>query len=287
MKKITLRLFAFIAVALFSYQAQAQANFTGNGIYKISTSGLTPNLYMTVNLSTGAIEWQEEILPDDETQLFTITDHRTPASPGLVEITGTITGLGAFTMAVADDSVHPNVTFIARPGDPVSVVVGSEDYTGLDQFQRRKARVNSDGLADPNGANPPGNPNNNALFVRTPSGTNARYGVVPAAVGEVVQYDGGGIDVIQFHLQQLLSSSDFDTSSIFVSNPVNNELTIKGLTSSVNRVAVYSLIGQEMLSRELSGETSLSLDTSGLSSGVYIVEMKGENGSVSKKIVKQ
>ncbi|WP_298551419.1 T9SS type A sorting domain-containing protein [uncultured Algibacter sp.] len=294
MKKITLKISAFLLFTMFAFQVQAQANFTGDGIYKISTSGLTPNLYMTVDLSTGAIVWQPEITPDDETQLWTIQGHRTPASAGLMEITGNITGLGPVTMATADDSAHPSQTLIARPGNPVSVayddttdpITYSGDRSGLDQFQRRKAKVNAEGLADPAGANPPGNPNNNALFLQNTLGTNSRYGVIPAAAGDVVTFDGGGIDVIQFHLISLLSTPDFDASSIFVSNPVNDELTIKGLPSNIKQISVYSLLGQEVLSRTVNSE-SIKVDVNTLTSGMYLVKISSDSGSFTKKIVKQ
>jgi hypothetical protein len=267
---------------------QAQALYTVPGQYKISTSGLTPNLYMTVDTGSGNIIWSEELSGDSELQVFTINDHRTPASAGLVEITGNITGLGAITLCTGDDSAHPVQSLIARPGDPVSVEVGSGIYTGLDQFQRRKATVGPDGLALPGsegGVNPPDG--NNALFLRNTIGTNSRYGVVPSAAGEVVQFDGGGIDVLQFHLVAALSNEKFDTSSIFISNPVNNQLSIKGLTSNVNKVSLYTLLGSTVLSKSVSGQSSLNVDVSSLAAGMYIVKLEGANGTFSKKIIKQ
>jgi hypothetical protein len=281
---------------MFALQVQGQALYTEPGTYKISTSGLTPNLYITVNTSTGAVEWAEELPGESELQLWTIKGHRTPASPGLVEITGNITGLGAVTLCTLDDSAHPLQTLAVRPGDPKSVAfdnsdpdpanwVYSGDRTGLDQFQRRKAKVNAEGLADPAGANPANG--NNALFLQNTVGTNSRYGVIPTAAGEAVQFDGGGIDVIQFHLITPLSTANFDTSSIFISNPVKNRLDIKGLTASVSKVSVYTLLGRTVITKDVSGNSAVSVDVSSLSAGMYIVKLQGENGSFSKKIVKQ
>ncbi|MGB5418372.1 T9SS type A sorting domain-containing protein [Algibacter sp.] len=288
MKKITLKITAFLLLTMFALQIQGQALYTVPGKYKISTSGLTPNLYVTVNTSTGAVEWAEELSGDSELQLWTINEHRTPASAGLVEITGNITGLGTITLCTGDDSAHPNQSLIARPGDPVSVTPLADDYTGLDQFQRRKTTVGADGLAlsaAEGGSNPAGG--NNALFLRNTLGTNSRYGVIPSAAGEAVQFDGGGIDVIQFHLVEALSTADFDTSSIFISNPVNEVLSIKGLTDNVKQVSVYSLLGSEVLTKKLSSKSDISLDVSGLSAGMYIVKLQGDSGSFSKKIIKQ
>ncbi|WP_298495950.1 T9SS type A sorting domain-containing protein [uncultured Algibacter sp.] len=293
MKKITLKISAFLLLTMFALQLQGQALYTVEGTYKISTSGLTPNLYVTVNTSLGTIEWAEELPGDDETQLWTIKGHRTPATAGLMEITGNITGLGPVTLCTADDSAHPSLTLAVRPGDPISVayddttdpITYSADHSGLDQFQRRKTKVNAEGLADATGSNPADG--NNALFLKNTIGTNSRYGVVPSAAGDPVQFDGAGIDVIQFHLVAALSTIDFDASSIFVSNPVNNELSIKGLSPNIKEVSVYSLLGKRVLSRNLNQETSLSIDTSALSTGIYIVKIASDKGSISKKIVKK
>jgi hypothetical protein len=288
MKKITLKISAFLLLTMFALQVQGQALYTVEGTYKISTSGVTPVLYITLNGSTGNLEWAEELPGENPTQVWTIKNHRTPASAGLMEIWTTIPGVGNFTMATADDSASPSLTLIARAGDPVSVVELSEDYSGLDQFQRRKTPVGPDGLALSSangGANPAAG--NNALFLRNTVTTTSRYGVVPSAAGAPVQFDGGGIDVIQYHLVAPLSNEKFDTSSIFVSNPVNNELSIKGLTSNVSKVSVFTLLGSEVLTKNIAGKSAISINVSGLAAGMYIVKLQGDNGSFSKKIVKQ
>ncbi|KAA5824849.1 T9SS type A sorting domain-containing protein [Algibacter amylolyticus] len=293
MKKITLKISAFFLLTMFALQVQGQALYSVEGTYKISTSGLSPNLYITVNTSLGTVEWAEELPGEDETQLWTIKGHRTPADTGLIEITGNITGLGAVTLCTTDDSAHPNLTLAVRPGDPKSVayddttdpITYSGDYSGLDQFQRRKAKVNAEGLADANGSNPADG--NNALFLKNTLGGNSRYGVIPAAAGEAVQFDGAGIDVLQYHLVAPLSTIDFDTSSIFISNPVSNQLSIKGLSPNIKEVNVYSLLGKKVLSRAVINESDINVDTSALSSGLYIVKIQSENAEFSKKIVKQ
>ena len=301
MKKITLKISAFLILTMFALQVQGQALWTEEGIYKISTSGLTPNLYMTIDLTATPpapfVNWQEELPGDDERQLFTIIPHRTPATAGLMEITANITGVGNVTLCTADDSGHPNLTLTVRPGDPIEVAfdgsdpdplnwVYSGDHSGLDQFQRRKTKVDENGLADPTGTNPANG--NNALFLKNTIGTNSRYGVIPSAAGDPVQFDGAGpIDVIQYHLVQSLSVEEFDTTSIFISNPVNNTLEIKGITPNANYLTVHSLLGKEVITRQLSGASNLSLDVSALAVGMYIVKIQGKNGSFTKKIVKQ
>ena len=276
MKKITLKISAFFLLTLFALQVKAQACpevWTVNGTYKISTCGLTPELYMTINGGTGALEWAAEIPGADPTQVWTITDHRTPAGPGLMEITANIPGVGNFTMAVDDISAHPAYTLIARPGDPVSGA-GTGDWSGKDQFQRRRTA----GF---------GGPGNDALFLQTASGTNSRYGVIPSAAGDPVQFDGGGIDSLRFFLVAALSNNNFDASSISITNPVKNQLNINGLTDRVNKVSIFSLLGQEVLSRKVDTQSSINMDVSTLSKGMYIVELSGDSGKFTKKIIKQ
>lgn len=283
MKKITSKITTFLCLTMFALQVHAQPCpelWLEPGVYKIATCGLTPELYMTINGSTGQLEWAAEITPDNATQLWTVTDHREPASAGYVEITADITpGPGAFTMIVdqasynggtpADDEIRITV----RPGDPISDT-GDANY-GYDQFQRRKAT----------GWTGSGN---NALFAKPPGQGNLRYSVAPTAAGDDVLFQNPGtISPLRFILVSTLSNEEFDTSSIFISNPVNNEISIKGLTAEVNSISVFSLIGKEVLTREVNGEASLTLDASALSSGMYLVKMQGENGSYTKKIVKQ
>ncbi|WP_282122052.1 T9SS type A sorting domain-containing protein [Algibacter mikhailovii] len=294
MKKITLKISAFLLLSVFALQVQAQALYTEPGSYKISTSGVTPELYMTIDGSSGDLVWAEELTGDFEaTQIWTIQDHITPASAGYVQITADLRdlGLGLMTMVVDRTTINPDPAvddkefrITVRQGVP-QFDVNAEDY-GFDQFQRRKAKVNDQGLADPDGTNPADG--NNALFVK-PSGASgaSRYGVVPSAAGEQVLFDGGGIDVIQYHLQAPLSNEKFDTSSLFISNPVNDQLTIKGLTSSVSKVSVFNLLGSSVLSKNIDGESTINMNVSGLAAGMYIVKLEGLNGTFSKKIIKQ
>jgi hypothetical protein len=291
MKKQLLKLSLFLFVVLFGASTlQAQALWTENGVYNISTSGLDTNLYLTINLAAqnGApfVEWQPKIGDgDDETQLWTIIDHRTPASAGLMEITANITDIGIVTLTAVDDASHPSMTLTVKAGTPKEVEPA--DYTGLDQFQRRKAKVNSEGLADSGGANP--SAGNNALFLRNTQGNNSRYGVIPSAAGDPFEFDGGGIDVLQYHLKQSLSVNTFGLDAFVITNPVSNQLTIKGATSKVSKLNVYSVLGNTVLSKVIDNQNGdISVNVSALSSGLYIVELNGENGErLTKKIIKQ
>lgn len=84
----------------------------------------------------------------------------------------------------------------------------------------------------------------------------------------------------------MLSTNDFETSSVFVSNPVQNELNIKGLSSSVRQVSIYNLFGKLLLETKVNNQSSLRLEISNFSSGMYIVKLAGNNLSFTKKIIK-
>lgn len=291
-KTITSKISVLLLLTLFAFQVQGQALWTTNGTYKLSTSGVTPVLYMTIDNDANLV-WAEELPNDNASQVWTVKGHRYAATAhdggngsGYMEITATIPGAGTFTMATNATSTDVNnLTIIARPGLPIDNTDDLTDLSGLDQFQRRKTKVDANGLASSTGTNPTNG--NNALFLRTPWSNGARHGVVPSAVGDPVKFDGGGIDVLQFHLIAALSTEDFDTSSVFISNPVNNELNIEGLTANVKQVSVYSLLGKQVLSKNVNQQATLSFDVSALSSGMYLVKMQGDKGSFVHKIVKQ
>ncbi|MFD2727651.1 T9SS type A sorting domain-containing protein [Hyunsoonleella rubra] len=282
MKKITLKISAFVLFAMFAFQVQSQTCpeiYENPGSYKISTCGLTPELYMTLDLSSGDLKWAAELPGDDITQVWTIQDHPNPASGGYVSITADLSSLSAGTwrMVVDQTSIDgsgsdPEIKITAAAGGPISDA-GDANY-GWDQFQRRR----ESGW---------GGPGNNALFAKPPGQGNLRYRDAPSAADDPVLFQSpGAIAPLRMHLVALLSNDEFDTSSIFVSNPVNNEITIEGLTSNVEKVTVFSLVGKEVLSRELSGESSLKLDVSAFTSGMYLVNFTGNGGSFTKKVLK-
>lgn len=287
MKKITLKISAFVLFALSALQVQAQncsELYLEPGVYKLATCGLTTELYMTINGDSGQLEWAEELTttPINATQLWTIQDHREPSGSGFVEITADLTALnsGSWTMIVDQTTydgsgADPEVRINARTGVPISDTADS-NY-GYDQFQRRKATGwSGDG--------------NNALFAKPPGQGNLRYSVAPTAAGDQVLFQNAGtINDIRFIFVEALSTEEFDTSSVFISNPVKDELTIEGLNQNIKQIAVYDLLGKQVIYSNLGDDvSSTKLDVSTLTSGMYIVKLQVENGaSVTKRIVKE
>ena len=96
------------------------------------------------------------------------------------------------------------------------------------------------------------------------------------------------IDYLTFTLQSVLSTNKFDSSSIYIANPVKNELAINGLPSNVKEVSVFNLLGKSVLQNKVNNQSSsLSFDVSNLTTGIYIVKISGEFGSYTRKFVKQ
>ena len=292
MKKITLKISVFLLFAMTALQVQGQACpdlWLDPGVYKISTCGETTELFMTINGGTGSLEWAEEITaaPGNSTQLWTVKDHRDLAPNGYVEITADLSSLNAGNWTMVVDGTTFDATSGTNNNVRINVVnrlpyLSSENdpLYGYDQFQRRKATGWS------------GN-GNNALFAKPnspPNQGNLRYSVVPAAAGDQVLFQNGGtISPLRFVFVEALSTEEFDTSSVFISNPVKDELTIKGLNQSIKQISVYDLLGKQVISSNLSDDTiSTKLDVSKLTNGLYIVKLQGENGSsFTKKIVKE
>jgi hypothetical protein len=84
-----------------------------------------------------------------------------------------------------------------------------------------------------------------------------------------------------------LNSKDFNSNSIFIANPVDDRLSIKGISDTVNEISIFSLLGQKVLTRVVKSRSTLSIDVSNLKSGVYLVKLKGDNGAFTKKIIKE
>lgn len=276
MKKQLLKLTLLVAV-LFSastFVAQEFEEYTTPGVYTINIPG--EDLLMTIDPATSGVLWQPKVEgATAATQEWTIQDHVTPASDGLMQITAEIPGAGMFTFTTAsEDEESTTFNISVRPGAPKEVE--ADDYSGKDQIQRRKTGTSRGG--------------NDALFLRVPWGNTARFGTAPTAAGDPVQFRfGGSIDKLEFkRVRDLpLSTKNFDASSLSISNPVNNQLTIKGLNSDITKLSVYNLLGSKVLTQNVSGTSSLNINVSNLVSGMYIVKLEGANGAFSKKIIKQ
>ncbi|MFP4844998.1 T9SS type A sorting domain-containing protein [Winogradskyella sp. PE311] len=288
MKKITLKISAFLLLAIFALPIQGQTCpeiYVDPGTYKISTCGLAGSeLYLTINASSGQLEWDDEITtaPAEALQLWTLQDHVMPSGSGFIQITADLSALsaGSWTMIVDQASydgsgADPEIRVTVRTGDPIADTMDA-DY-GFDQFQRRR----ESGW---------GGPGNNALFAKPNGQGNLRYSVAPTAAGDDVLFQNGGtISPLRMVFVEGLNTEDFDASSVFISSPVKDELSIQGLNQSIKQITIYDILGKQVITSHLADEiTSTDLDVSSLTTGIYIVKLQGENGaSFTKKIVKE
>lgn len=249
------------------------------GVYKIATCGLTGSeLYMTINVATGQLEWASEITtaPAEATQLWTVTNHRQPASGGYVEITADLSVLGAgpWTMIV-DQSTYdgsgsdPEIRVNARTGVPISDT-GDANY-GYDQFQRRKATGWT-------GAG------NNALFAKPPGQGNLRYSVTPAAAGDEVRFQNGGtISPLRYILLQTLSTEEVEDNSFLAKifpNPAKDEFTILLNTGANANIMIYNMLGKVIYQDTMTSNRIDIANNGRFNSGLYIIKVTDDNQRV-------
>ncbi len=104
-----------------------------------------------------------------------------------------------------------------------------------------------------------------------------------------VGYSGSDFTRTQWIVEPLatLSTDDLNKSSIFISNPVTNQIIIGGLGNKVNKIEIFNLVGQSMLKKDTKGVSSLRLEANTLTSGLYFIKFYGETSTLTKKIIKK
>lgn len=95
-----------------------------------------------------------------------------------------------------------------------------------------------------------------------------------------IDFDAGIFPIIGEGSSVEESSNNFTVNAY--PNPFTNEITISN--PKVERVVVYNLIGQEVLNTRVIGNT---VNTSNLSSGVYVVSFEGNGERAIRKMIKQ
>ncbi|WP_298551421.1 T9SS type A sorting domain-containing protein [uncultured Algibacter sp.] len=125
----------------------------------------------------------------------------------------------------------------------------------------------------------------------TPTTSSPRYLVYNALSSSnpgVIGYSGSDFTRTQWIIEPpVLSTADLDESSVFVSNPIFSSIEIKGLTRNVSKVEVFNLVGRSLFVENTKGNSSVSIDASALSSGIYLLKFYGETFEFTKKIIKR
>ncbi|PKP08483.1 MAG: hypothetical protein CVU09_15705 [Bacteroidetes bacterium HGW-Bacteroidetes-4] len=120
----------------------------------------------------------------------------------------------------------------------------------------------------------------------------------PSASGLLYVGDGPSSNVAEGYLpllNELVNTANITTSINdakadaqirMFPNPVQNELTIES-SARVNKVAIYDLTGKLVAEKSYQNLTNVKVDVADLISGVYMVQVSHENGTVSsRKLVK-
>jgi len=75
-----------------------------------------------------------------------------------------------------------------------------------------------------------------------------------------------------------------DASTDMYPNPANNELTIVSYAVGIENINIYNTNGQLVLSNKINAN-QIRLNTSALSTGIYIVDIKSEKTSIRRKLI--
>jgi hypothetical protein len=70
-------------------------------------------------------------------------------------------------------------------------------------------------------------------------------------------------------------------------NPATSAFNVESSKSKVESVEVYDVVGMKCFTPPLSKGKGMYVDVSSLSAGIYLVRVKTEYGSVTKKLIKQ
>ena len=90
---------------------------------------------------------------------------------------------------------------------------------------------------------------------------------------------------IEISCEPVLSVNDLQRQLGIYPNPVTDQLHISSQTASVTLVEIYDLSGRLMQAWDGAG-TSLSLDVAQLQAAVYFVKLHTDQGSLTKRLIK-
>lgn len=132
--------------------------------------------------------------------------------------------------------------------------------------------------------------NDNLWFNDVRIGTASAARRVVSSSGNV-RVTGGNpqqmFDFIEDTFDPTLSTDSNELSNnFFVSNPVNNTLSISTSITKIKEVKVFSLLGKSVLSKSYNALSKVDLNISNLSAGVYVVKIDSDKGSFTTKVLK-
>ncbi|WP_298551420.1 heparin lyase I family protein [uncultured Algibacter sp.] len=219
------------------------------GIYKIKHS--VTSKYWTVDNTNSNIITADEMTPDSATQIFE------------VKSVGTT---GYYNISCAD----PNWDAVRFHTTNVYPTTTSTPTTDTNNTRIFEILSNGSGAYD----------------IHTPQTTTGRYAYDNS--GDV-NYTGSASANTKWILEDInsLGSEDFDKSSIFVSNPVDNQILINGLDDKVNKIEVFNIMGKSILVQDVKKASSMRIDANTLTNGLYLVKFYGKTSIFTIKFIKR
>ncbi|WP_299012494.1 T9SS type A sorting domain-containing protein [uncultured Polaribacter sp.] len=312
MKKITFKNLLTLALCAFAFQVHAQVDFQSKTFYKLRTALASPDEY-----NTAVKDGEEKVPPFVDQFVYATIDPGKNALP-LTPLNTDNPDLQLFAFV---ELVGQTVEYPAESGQMnqiyniVSKFEGAGNGNGvleLNEIGIASSRTRIRGNAFPYDedvakfivveASQDDNESSyqliNAATIGAASQPNraiqpdTNYEWLNFHTVDLGALDGARPRIEQFVFEtetgeQVLSNEQFDVSSIFIANPVKNTLSVKGITDNVKQVTVYSVLGQQVLSRKVTAQSTLDVDVSGLTSGMYLVKLTGDNGSFTKKVIKE
>ena len=99
--------------------------------------------------------------------------------------------------------------------------------------------------------------------------------------GKFIPFNSNNCTLLSIDENSLL-----DTVSFFP-NPTNDNITIKNERQLNLSIEIFNVLGKKVLETENSLLTEQSINLASLNSGVYLVQIKADGKSITKKLVKQ
>lgn len=82
-----------------------------------------------------------------------------------------------------------------------------------------------------------------------------------------------------------LSTQQNNLSGVNVFNTTDRKIKIVGLNNEKGSISVFNILGSTVLSKNMTFDSNSEIDLGKTSTGVYIVKLNTENGSLTKKII--
>ena len=275
MKKLTFKAVLRILLLATTFGAQAQFSL-GPGTYRIATVDLFEgvNLYAEPN---GAEKIGLANL-DETTNNQTFEFVNTGRTFNLTVDEETITVI-VYNIVSVENGLHVQLSNLTSGSTRAKLREGTDESLGvLDDWFVQEAVDDESG----------------ETFFRIRTAHNDQHSsgerrLLRTNAADFVNSGGFSMSSDRWILQsvEVLNTNSLETKNFFVSNPVLDQLKIKGLTTNIENVEVYDIVGKKVLSTSLNAK-SASLDISSLNRGLYIVKLSSSNlGTFSTKIVKQ